>query len=96
MEEEAKNQVDEEQEAVLEQERVEETESQQKDIADGVENESILKEKSKKKQKSATDFSGLSDDEIYAKVETERLLKRKKKSKILTVVALCFTFVLAV
>lgn len=49
-----------------------------------------------KKQKPIEDFSGLSDDEIYAKVETQRLLKRKKRTKIATLIALCFTFVIAV
>lgn len=38
----------------------------------------------------------LSDDELYAKIQTEKLLKRKKIRKISTIVALCFVFALSV
>ena len=79
--------VEEQSEEVLQAEKVE-AEKQEKP-----KNEKKIKEK---KQKPVLDFSGLSDDEIYAKVETERLLRRKKKTKILTLISLCFTFVLAV
>lgn len=38
----------------------------------------------------------LSEDELYAKIQTEKLLKRKKTKKITTLVSLCVAFVLAV
>ena len=38
----------------------------------------------------------LSDDELYTQIQTEKLLKKKKKKKIITLVSLCFAFVLAV
>lgn len=72
--------------------------AEQVEVAEEVKPEEPKKVKKvkEKKQKPVEDFSGLSDDEIYAKVETARLLKRKKKSKIAILVALCFTFVIAV
>lgn len=42
------------------------------------------------------EYAGLSDDELYAKIQTEKLVKRKKKNKIVTLVSLCFAFVLVV
>lgn len=41
------------------------------------------------------DDQALSDDELYAKIETEKLLKRQKRKKITTLCALCFCAVLA-
>lgn len=38
----------------------------------------------------------LTDDELYAKIETEKLLKRKKHKKITTLCALCFCAALAI
>ena len=52
------------------------------------------KEKSKKVQE-VESFEGLSDDEIYTKIETEKLLQRKKTKKIVTLCSLCAAFVVA-
>ncbi len=38
----------------------------------------------------------LSDDEMYAQIQTEKLLKKKKKRQIITMLSLCFCFALAV
>ncbi len=38
----------------------------------------------------------LSDDELYAKIQTEKLLKKKKRKKIITLSALCVAMALAV
>lgn len=42
------------------------------------------------------EFEGLTDDEVYTKIQTEKLMKRKKKNKLVTLVSLCFAFVIAV
>lgn len=53
----------------------------------------VLAEKQAERE---AEFASLSDDEKYVKIQTEKLLKRKKKNKIVTLVSLCFAFVLAV
>ncbi len=52
--------------------------------------------KAEKEAAREAEYAGLSDDELYAKIQTEKLLKRKKKNKIVTLVSLCFAFVLVV
>jgi len=73
---------------------VEETEPVKEEIKE--ESPKIEKKRKEKKQKVVPDYSGLSDDEIYTKMETERLLRRKKKTRIATLISLCFVFVLSV
>ncbi|MBP3619715.1 MAG: hypothetical protein J6J24_03545 [Clostridia bacterium] len=61
--------------------------------------EKVKKEKVKKvkvEEPEVDEFEGLSDDEIYTKIQTAKLLKRKKTKRIATLVALCFSFALAV
>lgn len=57
-----------------------------------------LKTKSKKIKKEVVieNFEGLSDDEIYAKLQTEKMLKAKQTKKLATLIGMCFSFVLAV
>ncbi len=54
------------------------------------------KKKKAKKEKVEESYEGLSDDEIYTKLQTEKLLKRKKKKRIITSVAMGVAFALAV
>lgn len=49
-----------------------------------------------KKEKVEESYEGLSDDEIYTKLQTEKLLKRKKKKRIITSVAMGVAFAIAV
>ncbi|MBP3431611.1 MAG: hypothetical protein J6K39_02020 [Clostridia bacterium] len=59
--------------------------------------EKKIKEKKKKEKTVEVDSDeGLSDDELYAKIQTEKLLKRKKTKRIATFAGLCFAFALAV
>lgn len=53
------------------------------------------KSKKAKKEKPQESYEGLTDDEIYTKMQTEKLVQRKKKRKIYTAVAMGFAFVLA-
>lgn len=53
------------------------------------------KPKKEKRQKVADD-ENLTDDELYAKIQTEKLLKKKKSKKIATFAALCVAMVLAI
>ena len=60
-------------------------------------NDKVAKSKKKKDEaKVEEDLSNLSDDELYAKIQTEKLLRRKKNKRIATIVGLCVTFVLVV
>lgn len=54
------------------------------------------KPKEKKKQDDFSQYEGLSDDEIYAKIQTDKLLRKKKHTRIATLVGLCVAFALAV
>ena len=57
----------------------------------------VKKEKVKKEKLEPVDeFAGLTDDEIYTKLQTEKLVKRKKNKRIATFVGLCFSLALAV
>lgn len=54
------------------------------------------KAKKKSKYEDLTEYEGLSDDELYAKIQTQKLLKKKQNMKIATIVGMGFAFVLAV
>ena len=54
------------------------------------------KKKKAKKEKVEESYEGLSDDEIYTKLQTEKLLKSKKKKRIITSVAMGIAFAIAV
>ncbi len=54
--------------------------------------EKVKKVKQEKPQES---YEGLSDEEIYTKMQTEQLVERKRKKKIITAVAMGVAFVLA-
>mgnify|MGYP001075866476 FL=1 len=58
----------------------------------------IKKAKTKKKSKyeDLSEYEGLSDDELYAKIQTQKLLKKKQNKKIATIIGMGFAFVLAV
>lgn len=59
--------------------------------------EKVKKQKENKpKEVEVESFEGLSDDEIYTKIQTEKLLKRKKTKRVATLVSLCVSFALAV
>ncbi len=63
------------------------------------ENAEKMVKKSKKSvhsQAETVDESTLSEDELYAKIQTEKLLKRKQTKKIATLSGLCVAMVLAV
>ncbi len=51
--------------------------------------------KKEKKQQPVESYEGLSDEEIYTKMQTEKLVQRKKKRKIITAVAMGVAFALA-
>lgn len=54
------------------------------------------KEKNKKKaEEDLSQYEGLSDDELYAKIQTQKLLKKKKQKRVATMVGMCAAFVLA-
>lgn len=56
----------------------------------------VKKEKSKKKtEEDVSQYEGLSDDELYAKIQTQKLLKRKQQKRTATLIGMCFAFVLA-
>lgn len=56
----------------------------------------VKKEKSKKKtEEDISKYEGLSDDELYAKIQTQKLLKRKQQKRTATLIGMCFAFVLA-
>ena len=56
----------------------------------------VKKEKSKKKtEEDISQYEGLSDDELYAKIQTQKLLKRKQQKRTATLIGMCFVFVLA-
>lgn len=56
----------------------------------------VKKEKSKKKtEEDISQYEGLSDDELYAKIQTQKLLKRKQQKRTATLIGMCFAFVLA-
>ena len=54
------------------------------------------KEVKSKNRKETVNEEELSEDELYAKIQTEKLLKRKQNKKMATFVGMCFAFVLAV
>ncbi len=70
----------------------------EQNVDNGVSKKRIKKQKIKKDKKAevVNRYEGLSDDELYAKIETDRLLQRKKRRKIATLIGMCFAFVLAV
>ena len=56
----------------------------------------VKKEKSKKKtEEDMSQYEGLSDDELYAKIQTQKLLKRKQQKRTATLIGMCFAFVFA-
>lgn len=56
----------------------------------------VKKDKSKKKtEEDMSQYEGLSDDELYAKIQTQKLLKRKQQKRTATLIGMCFAFVLA-
>ena len=81
------------------------TENETQKVEDIVETASVQEEnavstskkgvKKVKKEKPQESYEGLSDDEIYTKMQTEKLVQRKKKRKIITAVAMGFAFLLA-
>ena len=54
------------------------------------------KKEKKSKQEDLSQYENLSDDELYAKIQTDKLLKKKKNRRIATIVGMCFAFALAV
>ena len=54
------------------------------------------KTKAEKQAELERQYEGLSDDEKYAKIETDKMLARKQKKKIVTFASLCVAFCLAV
>lgn len=54
------------------------------------------KDKKKSQKEDLSEYEGLSDDELYAKIQTQKLLKKKQNKKIATIVGMGFAFVLAV
>lgn len=55
-----------------------------------------VKEKKKSKKEDLSEYEGLSDDELYTKIQTQKLLKKKQNKKIATIIGMGFAFVLAV
>lgn len=56
----------------------------------------VKKSKEQRRQEKLAEYEGLSDDELYAKIQTDKLLKKKKNKRIATMVGMGFAFVLAV
>lgn len=73
--------------------------SKQESKVQGDNSELISVEKSSKRRKKGevdlTEFENLSDDELYAKIQTEKLLRKREIRRISTIAGLCFAFVLA-
>lgn len=63
---------------------------------EAVEETSEVETKQEEVKQDIVEEKELSDDELYAKIQTEKMLKRKKVKKITTLSSLCFAFVLAV
>lgn len=84
-------------EVVIETEKEEVASLKEESVEEKVEPVSKKKEKVKKekKEKPQESYEGLSDEEIYTKMQTEKLVERKKKRKIITAVAMGVAFVLA-
>ncbi|MBE7076240.1 MAG: hypothetical protein E7375_04190 [Clostridiales bacterium] len=55
-----------------------------------------MKKNEKQLNENAEDLENLSDDELYAKIQTEKLVRKKKKRKIATAVAMCVSLVFIV
>lgn len=71
-------------------------EEQTKTKAGKEKKQKVKKEKSKKKtEEDMSQYEGLSDDELYAKIQTQKLLKRKQQKRTATLIGMCFAFVLA-
>ncbi len=52
--------------------------------------------KEEKERARLAEFEGLSDDELYTKLQTEKMLRRKQNNRIATISGLCALFALAV
>lgn len=99
--EEKENLTEQTQDEIIEQESAE-----QQSVENEVPEDSVKEIKPKKKtraerkkereEQELVEYENLSDDEIYAKIQTNKLLKRKKKKRIATIVAMAVSFVLAV
>lgn len=56
----------------------------------------VKKEKPKKKtEEDMSQYEGLSDDELYTKIQTQKLMKSKQQKRTATLIGMCFAFVLA-
>lgn len=95
----------EEKELVEQQETTEvETQPVQEEVVEAKEEKVETKKETKPAKKTKAEkqaelekqYENLSDDEKYAKLETEKLLARKKKKKLITLASLCVAFCLAV
>lgn len=53
------------------------------------------KQKVKEVEEKEDDFNSLSDDEKYARIQTEKLLKKRKQKQIFTICGFCVAFVFA-
>lgn len=83
----------------LEQEILSNEEENQTSENSSVEEKNLDKKSSKpenKKNEEIVNDEDLSEDELYAKIQTEKLLKRKQSKKMATFIGMCFAFVLAV
>lgn len=99
--EEKENLTEQTQDEIIEQESVE-----QQSVKNEISEDSVKEIKPKKKtraerkkereEKELAEYENLSDDEIYTKIQTNKLLKRKKKKRIATIAAMAVSFVLAV
>lgn len=67
--------------------------SEETSVEEVISEEKEIKSKNKKE---TVNEEELSEDELYAKIQTEKLLKRKQNKKMATFVGMCFAFVLAV
>lgn len=93
----------EEKELVQEQESVEVETTQEEVVETAAETQAVEKKATKPAKKTKAEkqaelerqYEGLSDDEKYAKIETDKLLARKQKKKIITFASLCVAFCLA-
>lgn len=56
----------------------------------------VKKTKKELEEEKLASYENLSDDELYAKLQTEKLLKKKKNKRLATIIGMSFAFVLAV
>lgn len=80
---------------VLEEQNIEAADETRENVNANAVSEPKTKVKKAKSEKPQESYEGLSDDEIYTRMQTEKLVQKKKKRKLLTAVAMGVAFAFA-